>query len=109
MAQARGVPLSKVFQALSVVTRTPVNAVWAMAALAFLLGMPLLYSSTVFSAIASISSLGLYVSCKSLPLRENAMIMFKLPTSPKMVLPLLRFSAILTPMHCQLSRPLYQL
>ena len=65
MAQARGVPLSKVFQALSVVTRTPVNAVWAMAALAFLLGMPLLYSSTVFSAIASISSLGLYVSCKS--------------------------------------------
>ena len=64
MAQARGVPLSKVFQALSVVTRTPVNAVWAMAALAFLLGLPLLYSSTVFSAIASISSLGLYVSCE---------------------------------------------
>ncbi|CAL5225906.1 g8697 [Coccomyxa viridis] len=62
MAQARGVPLSRVFQALSVVTKTPINAVWAMAALAFLLGLPLLYSSTVFSAIASISSLGLYVS-----------------------------------------------
>ncbi len=65
MAQARGVPLSRVFQALSVHTRTPVNAVWVMAALAFLLGLPLLYSSTVFSAIASISSLGLYVSCES--------------------------------------------
>lgn len=65
MAQARGVPLSKVFKALSVVTRTPDNAVWAMAALAFLLGLPLLYSSSVFSAIASISSLGLYVSCES--------------------------------------------
>ena len=37
-----------------------------MAALAFLLGLPLLYSTTVFSAIASISSAGLYVSCEAL-------------------------------------------
>ena len=52
--------------ALSDYTGTPVNAVWAMAALAFLLGLPLLYSTTVFSAIASISSVGLYVSCEAL-------------------------------------------
>ncbi len=52
--------------ALNNYTGTPVNAVWAMATLALLLGLPLLYSTTVFSAIASISSVGLYVSCKSL-------------------------------------------
>jgi len=65
MARDKGVPLSRVFQALSDYTRTPVNAVWVMAALAFLLGLPLLYSSTAFSAIASISSVGLFVSCES--------------------------------------------
>ena len=64
MAGDKGVPLSKVFRALNEHTRTPVNAVWAMAALAFLLGLPLLYSTSVFSAIASISSVGLYLSCE---------------------------------------------
>ena len=65
MAGDKGVPLSKVFRALNSYTHTPVNAVWAMAALAFLLGLPLLYSTSVFSAIASISSVGLYLSCES--------------------------------------------
>ena len=64
MAGDKGVPLSKVFRALNEHTRTPVNATWAMAALAFLLGLPLLYSTSVFSAIASISSVGLYLSCE---------------------------------------------
>ena len=60
-----GVPLHSVWSALNVYTGTPVNAVWAMAALAFLLGLPMLYSLSVFSASISISSIGLYVSCKS--------------------------------------------
>ena len=64
MAGDKGVPLSKVFRVLNEYTLTPVNAVWAMAALAFLLGLPLLYSTSVFSAIASISSVGLYLSCE---------------------------------------------
>ncbi|KAK9902676.1 hypothetical protein WJX75_002307 [Coccomyxa subellipsoidea] len=57
-----GVPLHSVWSALNVYTGTPVNAVWAMAALAFLLGLPMLYSLSVFSASISISSIGLYVS-----------------------------------------------
>ena len=64
-ARDRGVPLHSVWSALNVYTGTPVNAVWAMAALAFLLGLPMLYSLSVFSASISISSIGLYVSCKS--------------------------------------------
>lgn len=63
-ARDGGVPLHRVWGALNPYTGTPVNAVWAMAALAFLLGLPMLYSITVFSALVSISSIGLYVSCE---------------------------------------------
>ncbi|KAK9902829.1 hypothetical protein WJX75_007746 [Coccomyxa subellipsoidea] len=61
-ARDRGVPLHGVWSALNPMTGTPVNAVWAMAALAFLLGLPMLFSLSVFSAFISISSIGLYVS-----------------------------------------------
>ncbi|KAK9902831.1 hypothetical protein WJX75_007886 [Coccomyxa subellipsoidea] len=61
-ARDRGVPLHGVWSALNPMTGTPVNAVWAMAALAFLLGLPMLYSLSVFNALVSISSIGLYVS-----------------------------------------------
>ena len=67
-----------VWSALNVHTGTPVNAVWAMAALAFLLGLPMLYSLSVFNALVSISSIGLYVSCES-PFRGD-------PHSPPAVL-----------------------
>lgn len=56
----------KVWAALNVITGTPVNAVWAMAALAFLLGLPMLWSFTVFQAVTSISSVALYTSCECL-------------------------------------------
>ncbi|CAL8466364.1 g5900 [Coccomyxa elongata] len=61
-ARDKGVPLHGVWSALNTYTETPVNAVWAMAALAFLLGLPMLYSLSVFNALVSISSIGLYVS-----------------------------------------------
>ncbi|BDA51279.1 Amino-acid permease BAT1 homolog [Coccomyxa sp. Obi] len=61
-ARDGGVPLHRVWCRLSACTGTPVNAVWAMAALAFLLGLPMLYSLTIFQAVASISSVGLYTS-----------------------------------------------
>ena len=44
----------------------PLNATWAMTALAFLIGLPLLHSSETFFALASISSVGLNLSCESL-------------------------------------------
>jgi amino acid transporter len=59
-----GVPLYKVWAALNMFTGTPVNAVWAMASLAFLLGLPMLWSFTVFQAVTSISSVALYTSCE---------------------------------------------
>ncbi len=65
-ARDKGVPLHGVWSALNTYTETPVNAVWAMAALAFLLGLPMLYSLSVFNALVSISSIGLYVSCETL-------------------------------------------
>ena len=54
----------RVWAAVSPLTQTPVNAVWAMTALAFLLGIPMLWSPTAFNAIGSITSLGLYLSCE---------------------------------------------
>ncbi|KAK9908694.1 hypothetical protein WJX75_001534 [Coccomyxa subellipsoidea] len=57
-----GVPLYKVWAAVNRRTRTPTNAVWAMTALAFLLGLPMLYSLAAFQAIGSISSVGLWLS-----------------------------------------------
>ncbi len=43
----------------------PLNATWAMTALAFIIGLPLLHSSETFFALASISSVGLNLSCRS--------------------------------------------
>ena len=42
----------------------PLNATWAMTALAFLIGLPLLHSDQTFFALASISSVGLNLSCE---------------------------------------------
>ncbi len=41
----------------------PLNATWAMTALALLIGLPLLHSNETFFALASISSVGLNLSC----------------------------------------------
>ena len=59
-----GVPLFRVWARLNRHTQTPTNAVWAMTALAFLLGLPMLWSVAAFQAIGSISSLGLWLSCE---------------------------------------------
>ena len=63
-----GVPLYRVWAAVNRRTRTPTNAVWAMTALAFLLGLPMLHSLAAFQAIGSISSVGLWFSCETSPL-----------------------------------------
>lgn len=61
-----GVPLYKVWVVVSKRTATPLNATWAMTALAFFLGLPILFSPSTFLAMGSISFAGLYISCKSL-------------------------------------------
>ena len=62
-----GVPLHRVWGAINGVTGAPLNAAWAMTALAFLLGLPMLWSHTAFVAIGSMSALGLFISCEQPP------------------------------------------
>ena len=59
-----GVPLYKVWASINPRTQTPTNAVWAMTSLAFLLGLPMLWSIAAFQAIGSVSSIGLWLSCE---------------------------------------------
>lgn len=59
-----GAPLYGVWSALNPCTGTPLNATWAMSALAFLIGLPMLLSNAAFIATGALSSVGLYVSCK---------------------------------------------
>ncbi len=63
-----GVPLYKVWVVVSKRTATPLNATWAMTALAFFLGLPILFSPSTFLAMGSISFEGLYISCECLNL-----------------------------------------
>ena len=65
-----GVPLYKVWVVVSKRTATPLNATWAMTALAFFLGLPILFSPSTFLAMGSISFAGLYISCKSPPFSD---------------------------------------
>ncbi|BDA41316.1 Amino-acid permease BAT1 [Coccomyxa sp. Obi] len=57
-----GVPLFRVWGAINEHLHTPLNATWAMTALAFLLGLPILFSTTAFLAIGSIMCVALYFS-----------------------------------------------
>ncbi|KAI7839985.1 hypothetical protein COHA_006306 [Chlorella ohadii] len=43
-------------------TKTPVNAVWLSVLIAFILGLPVLDSTMVFTAVTSIATVGLYIS-----------------------------------------------
>jgi amino acid transporter len=60
------IPGHKRWHRLNLRTRTPVNAVWLAAVVAFLLGLPSLYQrggySVAFFAIVSIGTVGLYVA-----------------------------------------------
>ena len=65
-----GVPLYKVWVVVSKRTTTPLNATWAMTALAFFLGLPILFSPSTFLAMGSISFAGLYISCELPPFHK---------------------------------------
>ena len=57
-----GLPLSGVWAHINPYVGVPVNAVWFMVTFAFLLGLPMLKSAVAFSAVVSISTIGLYIS-----------------------------------------------
>jgi amino acid transporter len=59
-------PFWRFWSAINPVTKTPLNAVLFMVTLAFILGLPMLNSTTAFSAVVSISTIGLYISCARL-------------------------------------------
>lgn len=61
-ARDHGLPLSKVWAHINPRVGVPVNAVWFMVTFAFLLGLPMLKSAVAFSAVVSISTIGLYIS-----------------------------------------------
>ncbi|KAK9908831.1 hypothetical protein WJX75_003486 [Coccomyxa subellipsoidea] len=58
-----GVPLYQAWGSVEDKTGTPLCAVWAMTAMAFLIGLPMLHSNEAFDAIGSICASGLYLSC----------------------------------------------
>ena len=58
-------PGYKLWSSVNPWTKTPVNAVMFMVTLAFILGLPMLSSVTAFSAVISISTIGLYISCET--------------------------------------------
>lgn len=56
------VPLSRWWSIVSKRFEAPVNAVWCVVLLCFILGLPMLHSYVAFAAITSIGVIGLYVS-----------------------------------------------
>ncbi|KAK9915256.1 hypothetical protein WJX75_006770 [Coccomyxa subellipsoidea] len=56
------VPGWRLWSSVNPWTKTPINAVCFMVVLAFILGLPMLNSVTAFTAVISISTIGLYIS-----------------------------------------------
>ena len=61
-ARDHGLPFSHIWARVNTRFGVPVNAVWFMVVFAFLLGLPMLKSYVAFSAVVSISTIGLYIS-----------------------------------------------
>lgn len=56
------VPLSSWWRKVHPRFEAPVNAVWCVVVLCFILGLPMLHSYVAFAAITSIGVIGLYIS-----------------------------------------------
>jgi amino acid transporter len=61
-ARDGAVPLSNVWGRVNKYFEAPVNAVWCVVTLCFILGLPMLHSYVAFAAITSIGVIGLYIS-----------------------------------------------
>jgi amino acid permease (GABA permease) len=55
-------PLSGLWHRVNKRTRTPTNAIWLAAGLAFVLGLPYLWNYTAYAAVTSIAVIGLYIA-----------------------------------------------
>lgn len=58
LSRDNGVPFSPIWRRIHPVRKVPVNAVWLCAAIATILGLPILKLNVIFSAIISISTIG---------------------------------------------------
>lgn len=56
LSRDNGVPFSPMWRRIHPVRKVPVNAVWLCAAIATILGLPILKLNVIFSAIISIST-----------------------------------------------------
>lgn len=61
-ARDGAVPLSDTWGRVNQYFEAPVNAVWCVVTLCFILGLPMLHSYVAFAAITSIGVIGLYIS-----------------------------------------------
>ncbi|OFW81089.1 MAG: amino acid permease [Alicyclobacillus sp. RIFOXYA1_FULL_53_8] len=61
-ARDKGMPLSRVWHKINKETHVPKNAIWLAVGLAFILALPALFSTVVYAAVTSISTIGLFVA-----------------------------------------------
>lgn len=61
-ARDRGLPGNVIWKRVNRLTGTPMNAIAFAVTVAFLLGLPLIHSTVAFTAVVSISTIGLYIS-----------------------------------------------
>ena len=61
-ARDRGLPGNTIWKRVNRLTGTPMNAIAFAVVVAFLLGLPLIHSTVAFTAVVSISTIGLYIS-----------------------------------------------
>jgi len=57
-----GLPLSRLWQQINKETHVPGNAIWLAISCAFVLALPALWSTVIYAAVTSISTIGLFVA-----------------------------------------------
>ncbi|MCY0897824.1 MAG: amino acid permease [Firmicutes bacterium] len=58
----RGLPLSRLWHQINKNTHVPGNAIWLAISCAFVLALPALWSTVIYAAVTSISTIGLFVA-----------------------------------------------
>ena len=61
-ARDKGIPMSAFFRKTSESTNTPLRTVWLSVLIAFVMGTPMVGSTTAFTAVVSIATIGLTIA-----------------------------------------------
>ncbi len=61
-ARDKGMPFSNLWNKINKQTHVPKNAIWLAVTLAFILALPALFSTVVYAAVTSISTIGLFIA-----------------------------------------------